>query len=301
MDLIGKKYIFLGFSGILVLMSILAIGVFGFKQGIDFAGGTLWSLRFEQTPQEETLRQFFSNDLKHDAIITKESGGSILLRLRTLSEEDHQKFISAIRDKFGNVNELSFQSIGSSVGSELRRSAILAIVFVLLAISLYIAFAFRKVSRPVSSWKYGLVTLVTLLHDIAIPAGLFAIFSRYLGVEVDTNFVVALLVIMGFSVHDTIVVFDRIRENLLFSKNRDDLGAVVNQSVNETFARSVNTSLTLVIVLIGIYVLGPATLKYFILTILVGVLAGVYSSIFVASPLLTVAHDFALSGKKVGK
>jgi preprotein translocase subunit SecF len=301
MDLIGKRYIFLGLSVTLVLVGVLAVSIFGFKQGIDFAGGTLWSLSFEPAPQEETLRQFFSNDLKHEAVITRESGGSFLVRLQTLNEEDHQKFLLSIKDKFSGANELSFQSIGSVVGSELRRSAILAIVFVLLAISLYIAFAFRKVSRPVSSWKYGLVTLVTLLHDIAIPAGLFAIFSRYLGVEVDTNFVVALLVIMGFSVHDTIVVFDRIRENLLFSKNRDDLSAVVNQSVNETFARSVNTSLTLVIVLIGIYVLGPVTLKYFILTILVGVLAGVYSSIFVASPLLTVAHDFALRGKKVGK
>src|SRR3989344_6981783 len=300
MDIIGKKYIFLTVSALLVVAGVTTIGVFRFKEGIDFAGGTLWSLSFERTPPEETLRQFFSSDLKHDAIITRESGGSFLLRFNTISEEDHQQYFIELKDKFGDVRELSFQSIGSSVGSELRRSAMKAIIFVLIAISAYIAFAFRKVSKPVSSWKYGVVTLVTLLHDIAIPAGLFAVFSHYLGVEVDTNFVVALLVVMGFSVHDTIVVFDRTRENLLFSKNREDLNAVVNQSINETFARSVNTSLTLIIVLIGMYILGPATLKYFILTILVGVTAGVYSSIFVASPLLTVWHDFSGSMRRKG-
>lgn len=298
MDLIGKRYIFLSISGLLVLAGVMAVLIFGFKEGIDFAGGTLWRLNFEGAPDTELIREFFANDLKHTAIVTTESSGNFLLRLGTLNEEDHQKYLDALKNKFGNVSELSFQSIGASIGSELRRSAMTAILFVLIAISAYIAFAFRKVSKPVSSWKYGVITLVTLLHDIVIPAGLFAVMSRYWGVEVDTNFVVALLVIMGFSVHDTIVVFDRIRENLLFSKNRDDLKAIVNQSVNETFARSVNTSLTLIIVLLGIYFLGPPTLKYFILTILVGVIAGVYSSIFVASPLLTVWHDLSTSWRK---
>ena len=268
------------------------MGVLGFKEGIDFAGGTLWSLEFRGGASLNEVRDFFSGTLKTDALMTADSAGAYHARLQSIGEEDHQKFLSTLREKFGEVNELSFQSIGPSIGEELRRNALIAVLLVLVGISAYIAFAFRKISAPVASWKYGAVTLITLFHDIAIPAGMFAVLSRYLGVEVDTNFIVALLVVMGFSVHDTIVVFDRIRENLLHAKNRDNLSEIVNQSVNETFARSVNTSLTLVIMLVGLYILGPETLRYFILTILVGVLAGTYSSIFVASPLLTVWHDW---------
>lgn len=274
------------------MAGVLAMSFYGFKEGIDFAGGSLWHLSLQNPPNDSEVRQFFTDELKQDVVINRESGGNLLVRFKTINEEDHQKFLKSLNEKFGGVDELSFQSIGSSVGNELRRDALIAIVLVLFAISLYIAFAFRKVSQPVSSWKYGVVTLITLLHDIVLPAGMFAVLSKFMGVEIDANFVVALLVVMGFSVHDTIVVFDRIRENLLYAKNRDDLKTVVNQSVNETFARSVNTSLTLVIMLIGVYVLGPETLKFFILTILVGVLAGTYSSIFVASPLLTLWQDF---------
>ena len=164
----------------------------------------------------------------------------------------------------------------------------MAIVFVLVGISLYIAFAFRKVSRPISSWKYGLVTLITLMHNVAIPAGMMAVLSRYYGVAIDTNFVVALLVVMGFSVHDTIVVFDRIRENIVRSRHDIGFNEIINRSVRETMRRSINTSLTLILVLLALYFMGPVSLKYFILTMLVGTTVGIYSSIFVASPLLTL-------------
>jgi preprotein translocase subunit SecF len=206
--------------------------------------------------------------------------------MTSASEADHQKFLGVLEGKFPGLEELSFQSIGPSVGKELRTKSIVAIALVLIGISLYIAFAFRKVFRPVSSWKYGWVTLVTLFHDVAIPAGLIAVLGRFLHVEIDGNFVVALLVVMGFSVHDTIVVFDRIRENLFLDRGKTDFTTIVNQSVNQTLARSVNTSLTLILVLLAMYVAGPASLHYFILTLLVGVTTGVYSSIFVASPLL---------------
>ncbi len=164
---------------------------------------------------------------------------------------------------------------------------------VLVGISLYVAFAFRKVSRPISSWKYGIITLVTLFHDVSIPAGFLVVLGKLKGVEIDTNSLVALLVIMGFSVHDTIVVFDRIRENLLLDRGRSDFGTVINNSVNQTMARSINTSLTLFLVLIALFIFGPITLKYFILTLLIGTIAGAYSSIFVASPLLQVWQKFS--------
>jgi preprotein translocase subunit SecF len=178
-----------------------------------------------------------------------------------------------------SFKELSFQSISASVGTNLRNNAIIAILLVLVGISLYIAFAFRKASRPISSWKYGWITLLTLFHDVAIPAGMLAILGHFANVQIDSDIIVALLVVMGFSVHDTIVVFDRIRENLLNHRGKVPFSTIINDSVNQTLARSINISL---------YFVGPADLKYFVLTLLVGVITGIYSSIFIASPALVL-------------
>ncbi len=294
-NIIGKRTFFLSFSGLLVLAGIAAILLLGFRQGIDFVGGALWQMKFADKPDisEQEVRGVFADLGVSETVINKDiDTQSFLIRLKDISEIDHQRYLKALKTKFGAVEELQFQSIGPSIGYGLRRDAFVAVLLVMIGISIYIAFAFRKVSYPVSSWKYGLITLITLFHDVAIPAGLFALLGRLRGVEVDTNFIVALLVVMGFSVHDTIVVFDRIRENLLLHRRDTDLATIVNDSVNETFARSVNTSLTLIFVLLAMYFLGPVSLRYFILTILVGTVAGTYSSIFVASPLLVVWHKF---------
>ncbi len=293
MDIIGHRKIFLTFSGALVLASIASIAFFGFRPGIDFAGGTLWQIAITRTDADETqtsaenLKDFFENDLGvKNVTISPADNQSFLIRLSHISEQEHQNYLNAIKAKFGDIEELRFEVIGPSVGQELKNKALWAITLVLVGISLYIAFAFRKVSFPIKSWKYGIVTLLTLFHDIAIPAGLLSVFGWKFGLEIDTNFVVALLVVMGFSVHDTIVVFDRIRENLLLNRTRSDLPTVINTSVNQTLARSINTSLTLILVLMAMFFFGPITLKYFVLTILVGTILGTYSSIFVASPLL---------------
>ncbi len=290
MNIIGYRKIFLSISGILVLASIIAIAVFGFQPGIDFVGGTMWQIKLTTNnlpPTTDNIKTFFENELgiKNITVFPAEND-SFLIRFGHISEEEHQNYLSALKNKFGDIEELRFEGIGPVIGKELKRKAVWAIVMVMLGISLYIAFAFRKVSYPIKSWKYGVITLITLFHDVIITAGLLAILGRRLGIEVDTNFVVALLVVMGFSVHDTIVVFDRIRENLLLQKTRLDLPVIINNSVNQTFVRSINTSLTLVLVLLALFFFGPATLKYFILTILVGTTVGTYSSIFVASPLL---------------
>jgi preprotein translocase subunit SecF len=292
MNIIGHRKIFLSISGLLVLASIVLIFVLGFKPGIDFNGGTLWQIKVTSDKEQVTsdsLKIFLVNDFKlKDVTVFPAENNSFLIRLAHISEEEHQSYLSALKNKFGEIEELRFENIGPAVGQELKTSAFWAIGLVLLGISIYIAFAFRKVSHPVKSWKYGLITLITLFHDIIIPAGLLAILGWQLGVEIDTNFIVALLVIMGFSVHDTIVVFDRIRENLLLQRSRLELPVIINLSVNQTIARSINTSLTLVLVLLALFLLGPITLKYFVLTILVGVVVGTYSSIFVASPLLLI-------------
>lgn len=292
MNVIGKKHIFISVSGILVVAAVIAISVFGFKPGIDFVGGSLWQLKFsDSSVTREKLGDFLFSSLKleHITITADTTGGSFIVRATEIKEEDHAGYLEKLKEGLGGVDELQFQTIGAAVGKELRAKAITAFILVLVGISIYIAFAFRKVSKPVSSWKYGIITLVTLFHDALIPAGLMAFLGYALNLEIDTNFIVAILVVMGFSVHDTIVVFDRIRENLRLSNPaKKDFSELVNESVNQTMARSINTSLTLVLVLIAMYIFGSSTLTYFILTILVGTIVGTYSSIFVASPLLTM-------------
>ncbi len=186
---------------------------------------------------------------------------------------------------FEQIEEKRFESVGPVIGQELRSRSLWAIVVVLLMIILYIAYAFRKVSRPVASWRYGLAAIIALIHDVTIPAGFFAVLGHYLGVEVGLLFVTALLTILGFSVHDTIVVFDRIRENLRKGV-AGDFENTVEVSINQTISRSINTSLTVILTLLAVYLFGGETTKYFALTLIIGVFFGTYSSIFIASPLL---------------
>ncbi|HUX36225.1 MAG TPA: protein translocase subunit SecF [Candidatus Paceibacterota bacterium] len=291
LNIIGHKKIFLSISAVFVIAAVAAIVGFGFRQGIDFAGGTLWQFSIaSNTPSAAALQDFFKSNLDaSDAIVTYDAGsGSFMARLPSISEPVHQKLANLLKTSYPSFEEAGFQSIGPSVGNELRKNAIIAMILVIIGISLYVAFAFRKVFQPVSSWAYGFITLLTLFHDVAIPAGLLALLGHYAKIEIDSNFMVALLVVMGFSVHDTIVVFDRIRENLLLDRGRTAFAELVNKSVNQTMARSINTSFTLILVLLALYFTGPASLHYFVLTLLVGVTTGIYSSIFVASPLLVI-------------
>lgn len=287
MSIVIYKKWFFAFSSALVAASIGAIAFFGLRFGIDFLGGTLWQVRFEDTAvTKDAVTSFFHDELdRSDAAVILEGDGSFLVRTLEITEADHQAF-SARLTTLGAFEDLRFESVGASIGAELRQRSLIAFGFVLLTISLYIAFVFRKVSYPVSSWKYGIVTLITLFHDAVIPVGLLAVLGRYAGVEVGVDAVVAILVIIGFSVHDTIVVFDRIREHLRLVRGGSDFAALVGQSIRETVARSINTSLTLVLVLIALLVAGAPTLRPFILTILVGTVVGTYSSICLASPFL---------------
>lgn len=290
MNIIGRKYIFLSVSGILVALSIGAVLLFWFQFGIDFSGGTLWQVQFAKGGvTKAALEQLWTEKLgRTDVVVIQQENRGFLMRSRELAEPEHQRAAVELRTAFGNFDELRFETIGAAIGVELRSKAITAFLLVLLAISLYIAFAFRKVSLPVSSWKYGVITLLTLFHDALIPVGLFALLGKFVHAEVDVNFIVAIMVVMGFSVHDTIVVFDRIRENLRTTRGALPFSELVNTSVNQTMARSINTSLTLVLVLIALLSFGSVSLQYFVLTILVGTVVGTYSSIFVASPLLTL-------------
>lgn len=292
-DLIKYKNLFIGISLALLVLAFVSISTFGFKEGIDFSGGTLWQVAFsgEEVSVSELENYLKTNFGIENLLVTAGSeNGVMMIRTNELSENQHQEYITKLQQDFGQVEELRFESIGPVIGAEFRSKAIWAFILVLFGISFYIAFAFRKVSYPVSSWKYGIATLICLFHDAIIPAGLYAWWGSVKGLEIDTNFIVAILIIMGFSVHDTIVVFDRIRENLIVHRGKK-LGEIINISINQTFARSINTTLTLVIVLVALYLFGAPTLSYFVLLILIGTVIGTYSSIFMASPLLTYLQN----------
>ncbi len=294
-NFIKYRNLFFWVSGVLVVAGIVATALFGFRLGIDFTSGSLWQLKIPNT-DANTVNNYFTSTLRVETSnVSYDSQSQIYaVTSKEISDQSRQQYLGELKQRFGDgVQDVDFWNVSPSVSQELRQNAVMAIVFVLVGISLYVAFAFRKVSRPVSSWKYGIITLLTLAHDVIIPAGLYAVLGKYLGIAADTNFMVALLVVMGFSVHDTIVVFDRIRENLIIYRGKETLSEIVNRSINETIRRSISTSFTLVLVLLALYFLGPLGLKFFVLTILVGTIVGAYSSIFIASPLLTVWQKFS--------
>lgn len=294
-DVIGHKWIYIGFSATLVLVSLLAVIIFGFRAGIDFTGGTLWQFQASGADvSEQSISDLLqSQGIEHPFVYRELSSDSFIAKMPPLTEEEHQALLANLRGSYESVEELRFESIGPTIGAQLQNSAIWAGILILLAISIYVSISFRKVSYPVASWKYGVTTLITLFHDIAIPTGLLAILGKFYGIEVDTNFIVALLVTMGFSVHDTIVVFDRIRENVLLRRPGDAFEKTVNDSIQQTIARSINTSLTLVLMLLALMFIGPSSLRLFVAIMITGAVFGTYSSIFIASPLLTIWHKLS--------
>ena len=285
-DFISKRKIFYVISGISIGLSILALALWGLKFGIDFSGGTLWEFRFndvniEKANIEETLRAKISGEL----MVQKSSDGVFSVRTKEINEAEHQNLASSLKSLAPDFEELRFETIGPTVGKTLQTKSIQAIVFAVLGISIYITYAFRKASLPVASWKYGLATIFTLFHDVIIPLGVFAWLGKFKQIEIDTNFVTAMLVIMGFSVHDTIVVFDRIREKIRTSNTKNFI-ELVNLGLNETAVRSFNTSLTAILALVAVYFWGSYTLQYFILAMIIGIGVGTYSSIAIASPMI---------------
>ncbi|MBI2013833.1 MAG: protein translocase subunit SecF [Candidatus Colwellbacteria bacterium] len=289
-DVVRYKKIFLSLSAILVLAAIVGILAFGLRPGVDFTGGSLWQIKFSEIVSKTDIRDFFETqiNLPPTSLSYDQTSGVYSLVLREIPDAERQSAFSAIKEKLDpEAEEQDFWSISPSVSREIKDKAMQAIVFVIVGISLFVAYAFRHASKAIKSWKYGVVTLITLAHDVVIPIGAFAIIGYYMDLTIDTTFVVALLLIMGFSVHDTIVVFDRIRESIIKTRHIE-MGTIVNKSINETLKRSINTSFTLVLVLLALLFLGPASLRYFMLIMLIGTVVGTYSSIFVASPILTL-------------
>lgn len=288
LDIIGiRKYAY-WVSGTLVLASVVAIAVFGLRFGLDFRGGTMMEIRFAKDPVPQVFEIQDALGMLDVRSLTVQATGDNGAIIRFLASDDtvNESVLAELRKTDPDLSVLRTDFIGASVSGDIRKNAIWGTVLSMLAIAAYIAFAFRKVSRPISSWEYGWGAIIALAHDVLITTGAFALFGQFFGVEVGVPFIAALLTILGYSVNDTIVVYDRIRENLLRSRAKSDFVALVNRSVNETVSRSVNTSLTVLIVLASVAVLGGAEVRWFAIALLLGVSFGTYSSIFVASALL---------------
>ncbi len=294
--IIQNRKIWISISVALMTLSVVAIAAWGLKFGIDFTGGSLMEVNFGTKNLSVVEVSDAVKSIGLNSLSVQPTDNSYILRFQESSEEYHQKVLTSLKalatsKGSSTFEELTFTSIGPSIGKEMQRKAITSIFLVLLAISIYIAYAFRKVSRPISSWKYGSVTLFALFHDALITVGFFAVLGKFWNVDVNISSITAVLTVIGFSVHDTIVVFDRIRENL--PKSSSDFAGTVNVSVNQTLVRSINTSMTVILTLACIVIFGGASIKYFALALLVGIFFGTYSSIFLASPLLVVWEKFA--------
>lgn len=286
MRIIQHRRVYLSFSAAFVAAAVAAIVLFGFRLGIDFTGGSLVEVSFTSVrPSVDAMRRVIE-EAGFDPLLQPVGSDRVLVRINRSDEGVKTAVLSGLQ-RIGEVNVQSFSLIGPTISREITRKAVIAVALALVLIVLYIAFAFRKVIRPVSSWIYGLATLVALFHDVVISLGVYAILGRYLAVEFNTAAIAAVLTILGFSVHDTIVVFDRTRENLLKGIG-GSFEEVVNASVNQTMARSLNTSLTVVFALMAVFLFGGATTKYFALVLILGIIFGTYSSIFVASPILVI-------------
>jgi preprotein translocase subunit SecF len=329
MKIIGYRKLWFSLSALVVVASIVLLGVFGLRLGIDFTGGSLLEAKYTEIelPVLDDIRLKIEEEGFENVRVQATGDNGVLLRMRDVTEEEHQSILGVLNKfggeepekgvnpeivvdgagaaeilidesslvvggpKYSHIEELRFESIGPVIGNELKRKALYAILIVVIAIILFIAWSFRKVSEPVSSWKYGVIAVIALIHDVVITFGVFAVLGKYLGVEIDLAFVAAALTVLGYSVNDTIVVFDRIRENLAQHLG-SNFKQTLEMSVHQTVVRSLNTSFTTLLVLFALFMFGGDSIKWFVLALLVGVLVGTYSSIFLASPLLYTWERF---------
>ncbi|MDD4271716.1 MAG: protein translocase subunit SecF [Patescibacteria group bacterium] len=291
--IIQKRNIWLSIAAALFVVFTISLFVWGLKFGIDFTGGSLLEVKFLGTRPSVGQIEAGLADLKLNSLTIQPIGEQdVMLKFQQTSEEIHQAALSKLNElakkenKDNSIEEQRFESVGPSIGQELKIKSLWAIFFALIAMLAYITYAFRKVSKPVASWKYGSAAIIAMFHDVVITMGIFAFLGHFYGVEINTAFVAAVLTVLGYSVHDTIVVFDRLRENL--PKSNEDFEGTVNTSLNQTLVRSLNTSLTVLLVLLAIIIFGGASIRTFVLALAIGIFFGTYSSIFIASPILVV-------------
>ncbi len=284
------KYLFI-FSGVVLIAGIISLSIYGLKLGIDFKGGTVTELEFSKPVEVEKIKNILTEEKLSNFQLQTTGERGIIIKTEALNQETHEQITKQLKEKVGDFEEKRFESIGPTVGQELKKSAFYQLGLVSLGIILYIAYAFRKVAKPITPWQFGWAAIIALLHDLLVVLGIFSLISHFKGFEIDSMFVTAMLTVLGFSIHDTIVVFDRIRENLKTHAGQS-IEFVVNHSITQTLVRSLNTSLTVLFVLLAMLLFGGETIRYFVLALFIGVATGTYSSIFVASPIVVLWHNW---------
>ncbi len=281
------KYFFL-VSATLTVISIVLVFVPGPRLSIEFTGGTRMAFKTDAQATAQSVmaavKSFKGTEL--NPTVNKMQNGDFLVRIKGLDDTTHKALLAHVGTQIGQFEEVQYTTIGPTVGQTLKMRAMYALIAASIGIILYVAFAFRKIPRKYSPWKFGFAAVATLLHDVMVTVGIFVILSYYTTFEVDTLFVTALLTILGYSVNDTIIIFDRIRDNLIFQEHKESFAAVANHSVNQTWKRSCYTSSSTLIMLLSLFFLGSESLKWFVLTLITGIALGTYSSVFVATPLL---------------
>lgn len=283
MNILRYKNLYFAFSGVLVGASIALIAVFGLNFGIDFLGGSILEGEYAtERPLNEEIHSLLSAPGLGSLVIQPTGETGVILRMQFISQELHEEVVARLGENF---TETRFEAIGPVIGRELRGQVLIMILLALFVLILYITIAFRRITEPVRSWQYGLTAFLVLIHDLLIPLGLFALLGRVMGTQVTIPIVIGLLTVLGYSINDTVVVFDRIRENLL-KRTGIDFTDTVNKSLRQTIGRSLSTSFSTLLVLFAVYFLGGSTLKDFSLILIVGIIVGSYSSIFIAPPLL---------------
>jgi preprotein translocase subunit SecF len=292
-NIIGKRKIWYAISLLIIVPGIFSLVTHGLRLGIDFQGGALLEVNGKAPAVD--VQQLASKYSLKDVTIISSGDNRTLIRYRdeaapALQERDHRAFSADLAAK--GFTEVRFENVGPAVSQDIARNAIISVGLAAIAIVLYIAFAFRNVPPPASSWSFGFAAIAALLHDALLLLGVFSILGWLAKVEIDSLFVTAILTVIGFSVHDTIVVFDRIRENL--RRQRGTFEEIVNISILETLARSINTSLTVLLTLLALYLFGGESIKLFVLALLIGIASGTFSSIFNASPLLVTWHNYRI-------
>lgn len=294
-DIISKTKYAYAFSITLTVLSVAALFSWGLKLGIDFTGGTMMEIKFDESvPAKEKLEEILKDFNLKSLSFQASEGNSYIVRYASEEDEINEAVWSKIKENYSKSTQLRVDYINASVSKELKSKSLWAIFWAVVGILSYIAWAFRKVSRPINSWKYGTGAVIALMHDIFITVGFFSVLGHYFEIEVGIPFIAALLTILGFSVHDTIVVYDRTRENLLRSSGKESFPELVNRSLNETLIRSINTSMTVIITLLAVYFFGSESVKSFSLALIIGIFFGTYSSIFIASALLVTIYKFQI-------
>lgn len=300
-DIIGKKWWYLIFSTVIIIPGLISLIIWGIRPAIDFTGGTLLEFQFlkkESKIVNSDLRKALEKEELEIGSIQQSGENTFLVRLKSLDKDKSQKLFSGLSETYGEVKQIRSETVGPLIGQETAQNALKAIIVASIAIIIYVALAFRHIPKPYSSWRFGICAVLALIHDILVVVGIFSLLGHFYRVEVDSLFITALLTVMGFSVHDSIVVFDRIRENLIHLTGKE-FSQIVNESIVQTLARSLSTSMTVIITLVALLLFGGESTRWFIAALLIGIISGTYSSIFNAAPLLVIWEEWSLKKRRL--